>query len=169
MTRAAWPVALLVFFCSSLCFAGTPAGGDVAIAQATSAPDAPHDANAFLEIAAHESGAVVLKRGIVYRTVTPGEGRTPHGNEYVRVEYTGRFVDGTVFDTTAEHGAFSGYLKSLIPCWTIGVAKMHVGEKAVLTCPSATAYGDKGAPPKIPGGAILQFDIELLGVQPSNR
>ena len=151
MTRAAWAFAFLVL-ASSVSFAAAPAPADP-----------------FLAIAAQEPGAVVIQRGIVYRTVTPGEGRTPHGNEYVRVEYTGRFVDGTVFDTTADRGPFSAYLKSVIPCWSIGVAKMHVGEKAVLTCPSSTAYGDKGVPPKIPGGAVLQFDIELLGVQPSNR
>jgi FKBP-type peptidyl-prolyl cis-trans isomerase FkpA len=52
----------------------------------------------------------------------------------------------------------------VIPCWTEGVQKMKVGGKARLVCPSSIAYGDNGAPPEIPGGATLVFEIELLGI-----
>ena len=46
---------------------------------------------------------------------------------------------------------------------------MKVGEKAVLTCPSAIAYGDSGRPPTIPGGATLIFDVELVSIAPPNQ
>jgi len=53
---------------------------------------------------------------------------------------------------------------SVIPCWTEGVQKMKVGEKAKLVCPSNIAYGDGGRPPTIPGGATLVFEVELVGI-----
>jgi FKBP-type peptidyl-prolyl cis-trans isomerase FkpA len=43
---------------------------------------------------------------------------------------------------------------------------MKVGEKARLVCPSSVAYGDRGQPPKIPGGATLVFEVELLEIKP---
>ena len=45
----------------------------------------------------------------------------------------------------------------------MGVATMQVGERAMLTCASDYAYGAGGSPPTIPGGATLQFDVEVLG------
>ena len=55
-------------------------------------------------------------------------------------------------------------LQNVIPCWTEGVSKMKVGEKARLTCPSDSAYGDQGQGP-IPPGATLVFDVELLSIK----
>ena len=55
-------------------------------------------------------------------------------------------------------------LNGVIPCWTQGVAKMKVGEKARLTCPSDSAYGDQGQGP-IPPGATLIFEVELLSIK----
>jgi FKBP-type peptidyl-prolyl cis-trans isomerase FkpA len=55
-------------------------------------------------------------------------------------------------------------LNQVIKCWTEGVQKMKVGEKARLVCPSDIAYGDHGHPPTIPGGATLLFDVELLAI-----
>jgi FKBP-type peptidyl-prolyl cis-trans isomerase FkpA len=55
-------------------------------------------------------------------------------------------------------------LNGVIPCWTEGVQKMKIGEKAKLVCPSEIAYGDRGSPPAIPGGATLVFEVELLDI-----
>ena len=55
-------------------------------------------------------------------------------------------------------------LDHVIKCWTEGVQKMKVGGKAKLVCPSDIAYGDRGSPPDIPGGATLVFQVELLDI-----
>jgi len=84
----------------------------------------------------------------------------------VRVHYHGTLTDGTVFDSSVQRGQPAEFpLNQVIPCWTEGVQRMKVGEKARLVCPSEVAYGDRGAPPNIPGGATLIFDVELLSIR----
>jgi FKBP-type peptidyl-prolyl cis-trans isomerase FkpA len=83
----------------------------------------------------------------------------------VKVHYEGRLVDGTVFDSSYKRNEPVSFpLQGVVPCWTAGLQKMKVGEKAQLTCPSEVAYGEQGRPPTIPGGATLVFDVELLEV-----
>lgn len=120
----------------------------------------------FLENAAKEQGAVKADSGLVYRSVSAGTGESPKATDVVSVHYTGKLTDGTVFDSSVERGTPAEFpLNGVIACWTEGVQKMKVGEKAVLVCPSDIAYGDRGSPPKIPGGATLVFDVELLGIK----
>jgi FKBP-type peptidyl-prolyl cis-trans isomerase FkpA len=127
-------------------------------------------AKTYLDQAGREAGAVVTPSGMVFRTVTPGTGATPTPTDRVSVQYEGRLTDGTVFDSTKKRGGVPATfpLNGVIKCWTEGVGRMKVGEKAVLTCPSAIAYGDSGRPPTIPGGATLIFDVELVSIAPPN-
>ncbi|HLK93102.1 MAG TPA: FKBP-type peptidyl-prolyl cis-trans isomerase [Polyangia bacterium] len=124
----------------------------------------------FLDKAAREPGAVVTPSGMVFRTITPGTGETPKPTDRVSVQYEGRLTDGTVFDSTKKRGGVPATfpLNGVIKCWTEGVGRMKVGEKAELTCPSSIAYGDGGRPPTIPGGATLIFDVELVSIPPAN-
>jgi len=128
-------------------------------------------AKTFLDQAGREPGAVVTPSGMVFRTVTPGTGATPAPTDRVSVQYEGKLTDGTVFDSTKKRGGVPATfpLNGVIKCWTEGVGRMKVGEKAVLTCPSAIAYGDSGRPPTIPGGATLIFDVELVSIAPPNQ
>lgn len=118
----------------------------------------------FLAKAAAEPGAVKTDSGLVYRMVTAGTGASPNATDTVKVHYRGTLTNGTEFDSSYKRGEPASFpLNGVVPCWTEGVQKMKVGEKAVLTCPSNLAYGDQGQGP-IPGGATLIFEIELLGI-----
>lgn len=121
-------------------------------------------AAAYLAKAAAEPGAVKTDSGLVYRVVTPGTGASPKATDTVKVHYRGTLTNGTEFDSSYKRGQPASFpLNGVVPCWTEGVQKMKVGEKAVLVCPSNLAYGDQGQGP-IPGGATLIFEIELLGI-----
>jgi FKBP-type peptidyl-prolyl cis-trans isomerase FkpA len=121
----------------------------------------------FADKAAQEPGAQKLASGLVIKTITPGTGPNPAATDRVKVHYHGTLIDGTVFDSSRDRGTPAEFpLNGVIPCWTEGVQKMKVGEKAKLVCPSNIAYGDGGRPPKIPGGATLVFEVELLEILP---
>src|SRR5262249_27910820 len=69
------------------------------------------------------------------------------------------------FDSSIQRGTPAEFpLNGVVPCWTEGLQKMKVGGKAKLVCPSTIAYGDQGRPPKIPGGATLVFQVELIEI-----
>ena len=121
------------------------------------------DDDATLAAAAKESGASVSAAGVVYKSIKDGTGASPKASDSVKVNYRGTFPDGKEFD--ASRGTpISFQLNRVIPCWTEGVQKMKVGGKAKLTCPSATAYGPRGAGGVIPPNATLVFEVELLAV-----
>lgn len=119
----------------------------------------------FLEDAAKESGAQKTESGLVYKELTAGSGESPKASDIVKVHYKGTLTNGTEFDSSYKRGEPTQFpLQGVIKCWTEGVQKMKVGGKAKLTCPSDIAYGDRGAPPNIPGGAALVFEVELLEI-----
>jgi FKBP-type peptidyl-prolyl cis-trans isomerase FkpA len=121
---------------------------------------------AFRDAAAKEPGAVKTASGLVYRTLTPGKGPSPKATDTVRVHYHGTLTDGKVFDSSVQRGQPVEFpLTGVIPCWTEGLQRMKVGEKARLVCPSDIAYGDAGRGPDIGPGATLVFDVELLGIK----
>ncbi|HEU5179376.1 MAG TPA: FKBP-type peptidyl-prolyl cis-trans isomerase [Candidatus Polarisedimenticolia bacterium] len=135
--------------------------------RATAAADAEKKKSAdFLAQAEKESGAVKTESGIIIKTLTPGKGDSPKPTDTVKVHYTGKLTDGSVFDSSVQRGQPAEFaLTGVIPCWTQGLQKMKVGEKAQLVCPSDVAYGDQGRPPRIPGGATLVFEVELLEIK----
>lgn len=137
-------------------------------AQAASAPKLPElTSEEFLNNALKEKGARKLVSGVVFKLLRKvNRGRLPRSTDTVRVDYRGTLTDGTEFDSSYSRGEPATFsLSAVIPCWTSGVAVMKVGEKARLVCPSATAYGKRGSPPKIPGDAVLVFEVELLGIE----
>jgi len=122
---------------------------------------------AFAEAASKEEGAVRTPSGLVFRTLKPGAGASPQPTETVQVHYVGTLTDGTEFDSSRKRGQPAEFrLNQVVACWTEGVQRMKVGETARLVCPSDIAYGDQGRPPKIPGGATLVFEVELIAIKP---
>ena len=120
---------------------------------------------AFLKKAGKEKGAKTLSSGLIYTEIKKGTGDKPSASDTVKASYTGTLADGTVFDASEKHGGPLEFpLNGVIPCWTEGIQRMKVGGKAKLVCPSAIAYGDRGQPPAIPGGATLVFDVELVEI-----
>ena len=120
---------------------------------------------AVLDAAAGKAGAVRTESGLVFVPITEGTGDSPAATDQVQVHYTGTLRDGTVFDSSVARGTPATFgLGQVIACWTEGLQLMKEGGKAQLVCPAAIAYGDRGAPPTIPPGATLTFEVELLDV-----
>jgi len=120
---------------------------------------------AFVDKAAAEKGAVKTPSGAIVTTLKPGTGPSPTASDKVKVHYHGTLMDGTVFDSSVQRGEPITFpLSGVIKCWTEGVQQMKVGGKSRLVCPADTAYGDRGAPPKIKPGATLVFEVELLEI-----
>jgi FKBP-type peptidyl-prolyl cis-trans isomerase len=107
-----------------------------------------------------------LPSGMYIVTTKPGTGANPTVGQNVQVHYTGTLLNGQKFDSSVDRGApFSFPLGQgrVIKGWDEGIADLKMGEKAILLIPSYMGYGMQGSPPKIPGNAILVFEVELLG------
>jgi FKBP-type peptidyl-prolyl cis-trans isomerase FkpA len=127
------------------------------------ADEAKKKGQEFSDKVAKESGATKTDSGIVIRTITPGTGPSPTAQDVVKVHYEGKLIDGTVFDSSIKRGEPVEFpLGGVVPCWTEALQKMKKGEKAQIVCPAAVAYGDRGAPPNIPPGATLSFEVQLI-------
>ncbi|WP_310385129.1 FKBP-type peptidyl-prolyl cis-trans isomerase [Roseateles sp.] len=112
------------------------------------------------------AGAVTTASGLRYEPLTVGSGPHPTATDKVRVHYVGRFLDGREFDSSIKRGKPAEFpLNRVIKCWTEGVQLMQVGGKARLHCPSAIAYGERGAGGgEIPPNTPLVFEVELLAI-----
>lgn len=120
---------------------------------------------AYQDEAAAGKGATRTRSGVVITSVKAGTGANPAATDKVKVHYEGRLIDGTMFDSSIRRGEPATFpLNGVVPCWTEAVQQMKVGGSARIVCPSDLAYGDRGSPPRIPGGATLVFDIQLLDI-----
>jgi FKBP-type peptidyl-prolyl cis-trans isomerase FkpA len=137
----------------------------IALAATTLGLTAAWAADATLDAATKEPGALVTASGLVYRSLKDGSGNSPKASDKVKVNYRGTFPDGKEFDSSYKRNQPIEFpLSGVIPCWTEGVSRMKVGGKAKLTCPASIAYGERGAGGVIPPNATLLFEVELLGI-----
>ena len=105
--------------------------------------------------------------GLRYMVVKKGEGKKPTATDAVKVHYTGKLPDGTVFDSSVERGEPITFgLNQVIPGWTEGLQLMQEGGTTVFYIPSAMAYGPNGAGPQIGPNQDLVFEVELIEVNP---
>ncbi|EKU22123.1 peptidyl-prolyl cis-trans isomerase fkbp2-like protein [Nannochloropsis gaditana CCMP526] len=93
--------------------------------------------------------------------------------DMLSMHYTGTlYKDGSKFDSSLDRNQpfeFTLGQGQVIKGWDNGLLNMCVGEKRRLTIPSSLGYGDRGAGAKIPGGATLVFEVELLGINNSDK
>lgn len=103
--------------------------------------------------------------GLQYVVEKEGEGAKPTAEDEVTVHYTGKLLDGTVFDSSVSRGEPATFpLNRVIPGWTEGVQLMKEGAKYTFFIPSDLAYGPQGVPNAIPPHSTLIFDVELIKV-----
>ena len=109
---------------------------------------------------------VELPSGLQYKVLTPGTGDAhPMVNTRCKCHYAGTLIDGTKFDSSYDRGQPTSFAPSqVIKGWTEAMQLMVQGDKWELYIPSDLAYGDRGRPPKIPGGAVLVFTIEIIEI-----
>jgi FKBP-type peptidyl-prolyl cis-trans isomerase len=120
---------------------------------------------AFLAENKQQPGVTETASGLQYKVITEGSGESPTPEDVVEVHYTGKLLDGTVFDSSVERGETVKFpLNGVIPGWTEGLQLMKPGAKYMLYIPSDLAYGDRGTGP-IPAGATLIFEVELISVE----
>jgi peptidylprolyl isomerase len=111
---------------------------------------------------------VVLPDGLKYVDLKVGKGALPQAGQTVRVHYVGWLLDGTKFDSSRDRNepfTFALGEGQVIPGWDEGVKTMRVGGLRRLIVPPKLGYGDQGAGDKIPPGATLVFEVELLGIE----
>ncbi|QXR10703.1 FKBP-type peptidyl-prolyl cis-trans isomerase [Acinetobacter junii] len=120
----------------------------------------------FLAENAKKPDIITTKSGLQYQVLQQGTGKSPKLTSTVKVNYEGRLIDGTVFDSSiARNHPVEFKLNQVIPGWTEGVQTMKEGGKSRFFVPSNLAYGDVGAGDAIGPNSTLIFDIELLEVR----
>jgi len=108
------------------------------------------------------------KSGIYYIIQKQGTGDKPVRGKTVRVHYTGKLLNGTVFDDSTLRGQpleFPVGAGRVIPGWDETVLDMRVGEKRLVIIPPELAYGDKAVGGVIPANSFLIFEMELIGIR----
>ena len=111
-------------------------------------------------------GVHVTDSGLQYVVEKEGTGKQPSATSEVTVHYTGKLLDGTVFDSSINRGEPATFpLNRVIPGWTEGLQLMKEGAKYTFFIPSDLAYGPTGIPNVIPPHSTLIFDVELISVK----
>ena len=120
----------------------------------------------FLLTNKQQEGVKELPGGIQYMVINEGTGSKPSLQSTIKAHYVGRLLDGKEFDNSYRRGnPFTARITALIKGWQEALPMMPVGSKWRLWIPSDLAYGDSGVGQAgIPGGAVLDFEVELLDI-----
>merc|ERR1719240_836238 len=142
-----------VVLCTSLLFTGT-VGTDEAGLK-------------FLAEKEKEEGVKKLPSGLLYKVLKKGEGKEhPLKDTPCDCHYQGTLIDGKEFDSSYKRGQPTTFAPNqVIKGWTEAMQLMVEGDKWEMYIPSDLGYGDRGSPPKIPGGSVLVFTMEILKIK----
>jgi FKBP-type peptidyl-prolyl cis-trans isomerase FklB len=119
---------------------------------------------AFLADNGKKAGVTTTASGLQFEVITPGTGAAPTADDQVQVNYEGKMLDGTVFDSSIARGQPVTFpLTGVIAGWTEGLQRMKEGAKYRFFIPAKLAYGETGAS-TIPPNSVLIFEVELLKI-----
>ena len=119
----------------------------------------------FLEANGKRAEVKTTPSGLQYEVLTEGTGAQPTASDQVVVHYTGKLIDGTVFDSSVDRGEPATFgVTQVIPGWVEALQLMKAGSKWRLFIPSQLAYGPQGAGGLIGPNQTLIFDVELIEV-----
>lgn len=172
-------VSLVVFILSALVLVGAQVMAGVnpppALAMTTTVPEEPPAVPSAppAEVSQKPSTTlddwIITPSGLRYQELQPGKGASPQRGQTAVVHYVGTLADGQKFDSSYDRNQpfrFRVGVGQVIKGWDEGVATMKVGGKRRLQIPPELGYGARGAGGVIPPNATLNFDVELLAIQP---
>lgn len=124
------------------------------------------EGKAFMAENGKKDGVTTLPSGLQYRVLAEGTGKTPQATDTVTVHYRGTLINGNEFDSSISRGQpVSFQVNGVIRGWTEALQLMKEGAKWQLFIPTELAYGERGAPPRIPPQSALIFEVELISVK----
>lgn len=133
--------------------------------ESTSANSNKLAGQAFLAKNMTVPGVVSLPDGLQYKILKQGQGNKPSVNDTVTVNYSGKLINGTEFDSSYKRGEPAKFqLSAVIPGWTEALQRMNKGSIWEIYVPAALAYGEQGMPPTIGPNETLIFKVELLDI-----
>lgn len=139
-------------------------GEPVLADQAAEAPRKTPD-QLYLEENAANPGVIVRPSGLQIKVLRRGSGKFPDEESVVKVDYEGRLIDGTKFDSSYDRGEPAEFqLQRVIDGWQEALLLMQIGSEWEITVPADLAYGEEGAGEVIPPGATLIFKVELIEI-----
>jgi FKBP-type peptidyl-prolyl cis-trans isomerase FklB len=124
----------------------------------------------FLADNAKKDSVVTSPTGLQYKVLVKGTGAVPTKSDRVEVNYEGRLIDGTVFDSSSKHGSKPAVFSpsQVIKGWTEALTMMPVGSKWQLYIPYELAYGERNMGQIKPYSALV-FDVELVGIENADK
>lgn len=119
----------------------------------------------WLEAKSKEEGVKALPKGVFYKALVEGNADSPQPalRSIITAHYTGKTINGKVFDSSRGGVPLACRLCDLIEGWVIAMQQMHIGDKWEIYIPAEMGYG-KFSQPGIPGGSTLIFEVELVGI-----
>jgi FKBP-type peptidyl-prolyl cis-trans isomerase FklB len=124
------------------------------------------EGKAFLEANAVKDGVITLASGMQYKVLREGDGDShPTADSSCSCHYSGKLIDGTTFDSSYDRGDPTSFAPNqVIKGWTEAMQYMVEGDKWEMYIPSELGYGESGSPPKIKGGDVLVFVMEIIKI-----